>query len=92
MLSLSWTVAHKAFLSLGFSRQEYWSGLPVPSQGYLPDAGIEHTSPASLVLQVDSLLLSHWGSHLGLVWIPDFHFSLTFYECSLYCLAVEVSF
>ena len=42
-----WTVAHQAPLSLGFSRQEYWSGLPFPPQGDLPDPGIELTSPAS---------------------------------------------
>ena len=48
-----WTVAHQAPpLSMGFSRQEYWSELPFPSLGHLPDPGIEPTSP---VLQVDSL-------------------------------------
>ena len=35
-----WTVAHQAPLSMGFSRQEYWSGLPFPSPGDLPDPGI----------------------------------------------------
>ena len=45
-------VAHQASLSLGFSRQEYWSGLPFPSPGDLPDPGIE---PGSPVLQADSL-------------------------------------
>ena len=43
-------------LSMGFSRQEYWSGLPFPSPGDLPDPGIEPMSPASPALQVDSLL------------------------------------
>ena len=38
------TVAHQAPLSTGFSRQEYWSGLPVPSPGDLPDPGIEPVS------------------------------------------------
>ena len=51
-----WTVARQAPLSLGFSRQEHWSGLPCPPPGHLPDPGIEPGSPA---LQVDSLLLSH---------------------------------
>ena len=46
-------VAHQAPLSTGFSRQEYWSGLPFPSLGYLPNRGIEPRSPVS---QVDSLL------------------------------------
>ena len=41
-----WTAAHQAPLSMGFSRQEYWSGLPCPSPGDLPDTGIK---PASLV-------------------------------------------
>ena len=39
------TVAHQAPLSTGFSRQEYWSGLPFPSPGDLPNPGIEPTSP-----------------------------------------------
>ena len=46
------TVAHQAPLSTGFSRQEYWSGLPCPPPGDLPDPGIQPASPA---LQVDSL-------------------------------------
>ena len=41
-----WTVAHQAPPSLGFSRQEYWSGLPFPSPGDLPNPGIEPRSPA----------------------------------------------
>ena len=47
-----WTVAHQALLSMGFSRQEYWSGLPFPSSGDLPDPGIKPRSPA---LQADAL-------------------------------------
>ena len=41
----SWTVACQAPLSMGFPRQEYWSGLPFPSPGDLPDPGVEPTSP-----------------------------------------------
>ena len=41
-----WTVAHQAPLSLGFPRQEYWSGLPLLPPGDLPDPGIEPVSPA----------------------------------------------
>ena len=41
-----WTVAYQAPLSMGFPRQEYWSGLPFPPPGYLPDPGIEPMSPA----------------------------------------------
>ena len=42
--------AHQAPLSIGFPRQEYWSGLPFPSPGNLPDPEIELRSPASLVM------------------------------------------
>ena len=54
-----WTIAHQAPLSMEFSRQEYWSGLPFPAVGDLPDPGIEPTSPP---WQADSLPLSHLGS------------------------------
>ena len=47
---------------MGFPRQEYWSGLPFPSPGDLPDPGIEPVKSVSPALQVDSLLLSHQGS------------------------------
>ena len=47
-----WTVARQAPRSVGFPRQEYWSGLPFPSPGGLPDPGIKPRSPA---LQADSL-------------------------------------
>ena len=45
-----WTVAHQAPLSMGFSRQEYWSGLPCRLPGHLPDPGIEPTSLMSPAL------------------------------------------
>ena len=48
-----WTVAYQLPPSMRFSRQEYWSGLPFPSPGDLPDPGIEPRSPA---LQADALL------------------------------------
>ena len=47
-----WTVAYQAPLSMGFSRQGYWSGLPFPSLGDLPNSGIE---PGSPTLQTDAL-------------------------------------
>ena len=47
-----WTVAHQAPPPMGFSRQEYWSGLPFPSPGDLPDPGVEPRSPT---LQADAL-------------------------------------
>ena len=46
LFATPWTVAYQAPLSMGFSRQEYWSGLPFPSPGDLPDPGIEPGSPA----------------------------------------------
>ena len=51
-LATPWTIARQAPLSMGFSRQEYWSGLPLPSPGDLPNLEIEPGSPA---LQADSL-------------------------------------
>ena len=52
LFATPWTVAHQARLSMGFSRQEYWSGLPFPSPGDLPNPGIKPRSPA---LQADTL-------------------------------------
>ena len=57
-----WTVTRQAPLSVGFSRQEYWSGLPCPPPGDLLDPRIKPVSPVSPALQTDSLLLSHQGS------------------------------
>ena len=60
-----WTAAHQASLSMGFSRQEYWSGLPFP--GHLPNQGSNSSLPHLLHWQMDSLPLSHLGSsqHVG---------------------------
>ena len=52
LFATPWTVDCQAPLSMGFSRQEYWSGLPFPSPGDLPDPGIKPGSPA---LQADAL-------------------------------------
>ena len=49
-LANPWTVAHQPPLSMGFLRQEYWSGLPFPSPGDLPNPGIEPVSLASSML------------------------------------------
>ena len=46
LLATPWTVAHQASLSVEFSRQEYWSGLPFSTPGDLPNSGIELASPA----------------------------------------------
>ena len=52
LFATPWTVVYQAPPFMGFSRQEYWSGLPFPSPGDLPDPGIEPRSPA---LQADAL-------------------------------------
>ena len=52
LFATPWTVAYQAPPSMGFSRQEYWSGLPFPSPGNFPDPGIEPRSPA---LEADAL-------------------------------------
>ena len=57
-----WTVACQAPLSMGISRQEYWSGLPFPSPGDLPDPRIE---PGSPTLQADSLPSESPGAPKG---------------------------
>ena len=60
-----WTVAHQAPLYVGFSRQEYWSGLPFPSPGDLPNPGIEPRSP---VLQADPLPTELQGMLVSIDW------------------------
>ena len=52
LFAIPWTVARQAPLSMGFSKQEYWSGLPFPFPGDLPNPGIK---PGSPVLQADAL-------------------------------------
>ena len=52
LFAILWTVAHQTPQSMGSSRQEYWSGLPFPSPGDLPDPGIK---PGSPTFQADSL-------------------------------------
>ena len=62
LFATPWTVACQAPLSMGFSRQEYWSGLLCPPPGDLPNPGIKHRSPA---LQVDSLLSGFFAGVTG---------------------------
>ena len=59
-----WTVSCQDPLSMGFFRQEYWSRLPFPPPGNLPNSGIKPASLESPALQADSLPLSHQGSPL----------------------------
>ena len=61
LLVTPWTAAYQAPPSMGFSKQEYWSGVPLPSPGDLPNPGIEPRSPA---LQEDSLLSEPPGKPL----------------------------
>ena len=61
-----WTVAYQVPLSMGFSRQEYWSGLPFPSPGDRPDPGIKPRSPA---LEVDALLSEPPGKSFWQYWV-----------------------
>ena len=75
-----WAEAHRASLSMGFSRQEYWSGLPFPSPGDLPDRG---TEPRSTALQADALPSEPpWKSsvNLQLLVIKDAYFLHPFSE------------
>ena len=51
-----WAGVHQAPLFMGFPRQEYWSGLPFPPPGDLPNPGIETVSPVFPALQVDAML------------------------------------
>ena len=60
LFATPWTVAYQAPLSMGFSRQEYWSGVPFPSPGDLPNPGITLGSPA---LEADTLTSEPPGSH-----------------------------
>ena len=61
-LVIPWTVARQVPLSMEVSRQEYWSGLPFPFPGHLPNPGIEPESPA---LEADSLLTELQGKPSG---------------------------
>ena len=58
LFATPWTVTYQAPLSMGFYRQEYWSGLPFPSPGDLPNPGMEPRSPA---LQADALPSEPFG-------------------------------
>ena len=68
-----WAVAHQAPQSIGFSRQEYWSGLLFPSPGDLPDSGIEPRSPA---LQADALTSEPPGKPL-ILFIAETYIEIT---------------
>ena len=67
-----WSVTCQAPLSIGFSRHEYWSGLPCLPPWDLPNLGIKPKSPASAALQVDSLPTKPPGKPQGEVTLYDF--------------------
>ena len=75
-----WTIAHQAPLSMDFSRQEYWSGLPCPPPGDLPNPGIEPRSPA---LGADSLPAEPQGK-------PKFFFCFRSIHCHNQFLLVNI--
>ena len=81
LFAIPWTVAYQASLSMGFSRQEYSSGLPFPSPGDLPDPGIEPRSPA---LQADALPSEPPGKPTG--------FKSKFYQMLKKCNTEYTSF
>ena len=62
-----WTVGSQAPLPMGFSRQEYWSGLPYPPPGDLPHPGIEPASPVFPALQTDSSPAESPGKPLDVI-------------------------
>ena len=73
LFGIPWTVAHQAPPSMGFSRQAYWSGLPFPSPGNLPDPGIKPRSPT---LQADALTSEPPGMHKFILRELQFKFYL----------------
>ena len=77
LFAAPWTVAYQAPRSTGFSRQEYWSGLPFPSPGDLPNPGIEPVSPA---LQTDTLSSEPPGKPLNR--LDEYKCYLGHYKCS----------
>ena len=80
-----WTIAHQASLSMGFSRQEYWSGLPFRSPGNLPNPGIEPGSPA---LQADSSLSEPLGKPILLNLQFSTNQSINLAVCVCVCVCV----
>ena len=81
-----WTVARQAPLSMGFPRQEYWSGLPFPPPGDLPDPGIKPASPASPAL-ADKSITAESPRKASVV------FTLSLFPCSVFFIShIVVSF
>ena len=83
------TVAHQTPPSMGFSRQEYWSGLPFPSPGDLPNPGIEPRSPA---LQADALTSEPPGKPLYQCIWKSYFVGTNFRNDNVHCLAFYLVF
>ena len=82
LFATPWTLALQASLSMGFSRSEYWSGLPFPTPGDLPDPGLGPASPVSLALAGRFLPLCHlWKIYVcvGGVALSLSHFCISTY-------------
>ena len=88
LFATPWTVAHRAPLSMKFSRQEYWSGLPYPPPGDLPDPGTKPRSPA---LQADSLPSKTSGKPMLTACNPLFEKCITTSSSSLSFVTTEHS-
>ena len=95
LFATTWTVAYQAPPSMGFSRQEYWSGLPFPSPGDLPNPGIE---PGSHALQADTLpsteliFIYHLNAFFSVITLCIFFFFqyLTFLSLSMARLKISL--
>ena len=82
-----WTVAYQAPLSIGFSRQEYWSGLPFPSPGDLPNPGIE---PRSTALQAECFTVRATGEYFHYMNMSQKEYPVVRGTFSIYFLCVFV--
>ena len=82
LFATPWTIAYQVSLSMGFSRQEYWSGLPFPPPRDLPNPGIKPESPVAPALQAHSSPLSHQGSSKRSLVLPILLFSFISLHCS----------
>ena len=89
LFATSWTIAYQVPLSMGFSRQEYWSGLPFPAPGNLPVLGIKLTSPA--LTGGLFIPLNHLGSTQGLDLKATFTIS-TFHAKNFVLFSFKASF
>ena len=87
LFATPWTVAYQAPPSMGFSRQEYWSGLPFPSPGDLPDPGIE---PGSLTLQADALTSEPPGKPDNSLWLANDQMQIKHYQVARQGAKIEL--